>query len=210
MNVHGPDLLAAWTAVVGDGPIATEVWTELIGRWSEPHRTYHGLAHLTAVLAVVKAYAEAASDADAVRLAAWFHDAVYDPTRADNEQASAELAGDRLDALGLPPTQVEEVQRLVRVTATHQYADDDSNAALLCDADLAVLVGPPAAYVGYANAIRAEYAHVADGAFRAGRAAVLRGLLDRERLFGTPALRQWEEPARRNVKAELVVLGGDE
>lgn len=210
MTAHTPDLLAAWTSLVGDGPIAREVWSELIGRWSAPARHYHGLAHLSTVLAVIDAYADAADDPAAVRLAAWFHDAVYDPTRNDNEEASAVLAGDRLSALNRPADQVAEVQSLIRLTTTHRYEGTDSNAALLCDADLSVLAAPPAAYVGYANLIRAEYAHVPDAAFRTGRAELLRALLGRERLFGTSALRAWEQPARRNLRAELALLGGDE
>lgn len=199
-------LLAEWNAVVGDGVGARDAWADLVQRWSEPKRRYHGLAHLVAVLAVIDRHAAVAADPRAVRLAAWFHDAVYDPTRSDNEEASAVLAGQRLTALDVPDALVSEVQRLVRLTVTHRYADSDANAALLCDADLAVLAAPPAAYVGYANAIRTEYGHVPDGEFRAGRAEVLTGLLARERLFGTTALRELEEPARRNIRAELVLL----
>lgn len=197
--------MAAWTALTGPSPDARDVWSELVERWSEPQRVYHGLAHLVAVLAVLDRYAGLARDAAAVRLAAWFHDAVYDPTRPDNEERSAVLAGQRLAALGLAMARVAEVQRLVRLTATHQYDADDADAALLCDADLSVLATPPATYAGYANAVRAEYAHVPDEAFRAGRSEVLRSLLDRPRLFG--ALVDLEEPARRNLQAELVLLG---
>ncbi len=203
-------LLADWTALAGPGSDSRDVWSELIERWSEPHRVYHGLAHLAVVLAVLDRYAGLAEDPDAVRLAAWFHDAVYDPTRPDNEESSAVLAGRRLSTLNLPAARVAQVQRLVRLTATHRYDDADADAALLCDADLSVLAGPPAAYVGYANAIRAEYAHVPDDDFRAGRADVLRGLLARDRLFGTAAMHQLEEPARRNIQAELVLLGGEQ
>ena len=60
----------------------------LLGRWAEPHRGYHDLAHLSEVLERVDLLADEAGDADLVRLAAWFHDAVYDPTAADNEDRS--------------------------------------------------------------------------------------------------------------------------
>lgn len=198
------DLLGGWTAVAGDGDAARECWADLIARWSQPHRHYHGLAHLTAVLAVIEAHADVAPDPDAVRLAAWFHDAVYDPRRADNEQRSADLTMAALDGLGIASA---EVARLVLVTATHAYDVDDGNAALLCDADLAVLAAPPVAYVAYANTIRQEYAHVPDTDFRAGRAAVLEALLVQPALYGVPALAQrWEAPARANLAAELTLL----
>lgn len=203
-----PDLQARWRLVAGDGTASLACWTDLVTRWSEDHRRYHGLGHLLAVLAVVDAHADTATDVSAVRLAGWFHDAVYDPLRSDNEERSAVLAGEVLPGVGsdLP---VQQVQRLVLLTVTHEYDEADADAALLCDADLAVLAVPPAAYVGYANAIRAEYAHLSDPDFRTGRSAVLRGLLERPRLYGVPELAaQWEEPARANLAAELSLLQG--
>ncbi len=196
------DLLARWTSLVGSGEASLFCWTDLVNRWSEPHRRYHGLAHLVAVLSIVDGLAAS----DAVRLAAWYHDAVYDPTRSDNEEASAELAESTLPAVGVDPARVAEVSRLVLITKTHQYDVADADAALLCDADLAVLAAPSTAYVGYANAIRAEYAHVPDPEFRAGRTKVLTELLARDRLFGTVAFAAMESAARHNMRAELVLL----
>lgn len=205
MSASEPDLLARWTYVVGEGEESRGCWTELISRWCQPHRHYHGLTHLVAVLSIVDSLASTAVDADAVRLAAWYHDAVYDPTRSDNEERSAELADATLPPLGVEPARVAEVRRLVVVTKAHGYDAADANAALLCDADLSILAAPPAAYVAYANAVHAEYAHVSDAAFRAGRAEVLDALLGRERLF-SPAFAALDEPARANMRAELVVL----
>jgi predicted metal-dependent HD superfamily phosphohydrolase len=175
--------------------------TSLLGRWSEPHRHYHTTEHLADMLSIVDAHEDAAADPRAVRLAAWFHDAVYDPRETDNEELSARLAEETLPRLGVDPT---EVARLVRLTSRHNPAPDDRNGALLVDADLAVLARPPAEYRLYVRAVRAEYAHVPDDAFNAGRAAVLRGLLDLPALFRVPALAaRWEQPARRNLAAEL-------
>src|SRR3712207_1135088 len=139
-------------------------------------RRYHDLAHLAAVLGLVGALAEAATDPDAVRLAAWYHDVVYDPRRADNEQVSAERARAGLRGL-VPEARVEEVVRLVLLTAAHDPAPDDANGAVLCDADLAVLAGPPEAYAAYASAVREEHGHLSDAEFTAGRTAVLEHLL---------------------------------
>lgn len=198
------DLLAGWTSAVGSAEASRRCWADLMGRWSEPHRHHHGLPHLVAVLSLVDGHQS--SDADAVKLAAWYHDAVYDPTRRDNEECSADLAAVTLLPLGVDPKRVVEVSRLVLVTKTHQYDAADADAGLLCDADLSILGSPPATYVGYANAIRAEYAHVPDAAFRSGRTDVLNALLARERLFGSAAFSHLEHPARDNMRAELVVL----
>jgi len=78
---------------------------------------------------------------------------------------------------------------------------------LLCDADLAVLARSTDGYDRYAAAIREEYAHVPEEAFRAGRAAVLRHLLDLPAVYRLPRLRdRWEEPARANLRRELDAL----
>jgi len=195
------DLRGRWTALgAGDAAIGDE----LIGRYAEAHRRYHGVAHLRAVLDTVDELAGHAADADAVRLAAWFHDAVYDPARDDNEQASADLARDRL--AGHPA--VDEVARLVLLTATHAPSPGDANGAVLCDADLAILAAAPDRYARYAADVRAEYAAVPDDAFRTGRARILTGLLGHRYLFHTPAGRdRFEAPARRNLRTELSLLG---
>jgi predicted metal-dependent HD superfamily phosphohydrolase len=162
-------------------------------------RGYHDLRHLAEVLDRLD---DLGSDDTLVLLAAWFHDAVYDGAAGDEERSAqwAERA--------LPSHLGPAVARLVRVTARHDPADDDTAGQLLCDADLAILAAPAGRYEEYAADVRREYAHVADADFAAGRGAILRELLDRPALFRTPRAReQWEEAARANMGAELERLG---
>ncbi|GAA3562752.1 hypothetical protein GCM10022419_049260 [Nonomuraea rosea] len=199
-----------WTALAGDSPAAGAIGAELIARWSEPHRRYHTLSHLTAVLAAVGDLTagpdDAGCDVVAVRLALWFHDAVYDGRPGWDEERSAELAQARLPRCGVPAARIAEVARLVRLTAAHDtLADGDLNGAVLCDADLAVLGSP--GYDDYAARIREEYAHVPDELFRKGRAEVLRRLLAVPSLYRTRRGRAlWEERARANMTTELNAL----
>ncbi|WP_306322911.1 MULTISPECIES: hypothetical protein [unclassified Streptomyces] len=179
----------------------------LLARWSEPHRKYHTVTHLAAVLDHIDVLEEHAARPELVRLAAWFHDAVYRPDRSENEERSAALAERALTEAGVGPEGVAEVARLVRLTVTHDPADGDANGEALCDADLAILAAPTPAYAAYTKAVRAEYAFVPDEAFREGRAGVLRQLLDLPRLFRTSYGRsQWESAARENLTAELDLL----
>ncbi|MCZ2818982.1 metal-dependent phosphohydrolase [Modestobacter sp. VKM Ac-2977] len=196
----------AWTALVGDSPTSRTEWAAVVGAWSEPHRSYHDLAHLAAVLGIVDELAGHAADPVAVRLAAWYHDVAYDPQRSDNEEVSAARA--RIGLLGLvDDATVAQVERLVLLTAGHDPEPDDADGAVLCDADLAVLASPPAAYAGYASAVRAEYGHLSDEDFTAGRVAVLEQLLALPALFRVPAAAErWTEPARANLTAELTLL----
>lgn len=179
----------------------------LLGRWSEPHRRYHDLRHLRAVLDGLDLLTAPDPAPASTRLAAWFHDAVYDGRPGADEQASAHLARQVLAELGAPAALADEVARLVLATADHVVADDDAGAALLVDADLAILAAPAAVYASYARAVRAEYAHIPDAGFAAGRRAVLVALLDREQLYRTPrGARLWEAAARANLAAELARL----
>ncbi|GAA2252469.1 hypothetical protein GCM10010430_40000 [Kitasatospora cystarginea] len=182
---------------------------DLLERWAEPQRRYHTTAHLAAVLGHVDGLAGHAEDPDAVRLAAWFHDAVYRSDRSENEERSARLALRALRDAGLAEELTAEVARLVRLTVTHRPEPGDGNGEVLCDADLAVLGGPPQAYAAYAAAVREEYGFVSEDAFRAGRAAVLRQLLDLPALYRTPEARErFDAQARVNLAAELDTLGG--
>ncbi|MEU7857736.1 metal-dependent phosphohydrolase [Nonomuraea sp. NPDC049141] len=195
-----------WLTLVADSPAARATGAELVARWAEPHRRYHTLDHLAAVLGAIDRLADAADDPVAVRLAAWFHDAVYDGRPGWDEERSAQLAQARLPRCGVPAERVAEVARLVRLTAAHDtLAEDDRDGAVLCDADLAVLGGP--GYESYTGQIRQEYAHVPDELFRQGRAGVLRRLLAVPRLYRTDEAHQlWEERARANMSQELAAL----
>jgi predicted metal-dependent HD superfamily phosphohydrolase len=199
------DLVERWVALAG--PQARRIGADLDARYGEGHRRYHTREHLVAVLDLVDEWSACADDADTVRLAAWFHDAVYDPQRADNEERSARLADRMLADTDLPESQVTEVVRLVRLTETHAPDDGDRNGHVLCDADLAILGSDPERYAAYAAAVREEYAFVPEEFYRAGRAEVLRGLLDLSTLFHTPSARErFEAQARRNMETELMLL----
>jgi len=208
-------LLAEWSELLrrcqaegGDAPVdPTPYGRDLLERWAEPQRKYHTLDHLVAVLARATELTAYAHDPDTVALAAWFHDAVYRPDRSENEERSAQLAERALREAGVDEERTAEVARLVRLTVTHDPAEDDHDGEVLCDADLAVLAGDPAAYAAYAAAVREEYGFVPDDLFRAGRADILRRLLELPRLFRTSyAYDQWEAVARRNLTTELELL----
>ncbi len=203
-------------------------WVRLAGRWpleglygvrdlllaayADPRRGYHDLRHLAEVLDHLDVLladpgtGATGVDGDVVRLAAWFHDAVYDGAPEDEER-SARLAEESLAAEGVAAEVVAEVARLVRLTAAHDPAAGDLAGAVLSDADLAVLAAGPERYAEYVAGVRREYAHVPDDVFRRGRADVLRGLLAAPSLFRTAAGRRlWEDRARANVEAELAAL----
>jgi predicted metal-dependent HD superfamily phosphohydrolase len=202
------ELRAAWTTTVGGGPEALAALDDVVARHRQAHRRYHGVRHVTWVVRHVQDLAGSVDVADlgAVTAAAFFHDAVYDPRAADNEECSARLAERVLEELGWDAARRGRVGAMVRATATHA-APPDVDTAVLLDADLAILGAEPAAYQAYVTGVRAEYAHVEPAAWRVGRGQVLRDLLALRPLYATaPARERWAARAAANMTAELVSL----
>lgn len=198
-------LLNRWNAVM---PGHDALFLDLLDRWSESHRRYHGCTHLLAVLEALDLLTGPAEPPRTVLLAAWFHDAVYQGIAGQDEEESARLAEVRLAEAGLPADDVAEVARLVRLTSDHRPASGDDGGALLCDADLSVLGGEPESYARYVAAVREDYAHIGDADFAAGRTAVVRQLLALDPLFHTDRARTlWLDAARRNLRGELDTAG---
>ena len=203
------DLLEAWAALISRhsrDPDAIGTGRALLAAWSEPHRTYHAVGHLRAILAGVEELADLAEDADAVRLAAWYHDCVYRGL-PDDEERSAVRAEFDLSRLGVAAPLVDEVARLVRMTVGHNPAPGDHNAAVLSDADLAPLALPTEDYRRNTEAIRCEYPHIPDDVFCKGRRQALQAFLTGPGVFRTePGRQRWEAAAQRNLRAELAEL----
>ena len=176
--------------------------------YREPHRRYHTLAHIQACLSELASLGGLSpADRRTLEYAIWWHDAVYDPHRSDNEEQSAELARRDLARLGVSAETIDEVARLILLTKGHEVVAGDVMGALLVSIDLSVLGAEPADYDAYAEGVRYEYAFVPEEAFRAGRAAILSRFLESPALFPDPAFRaRLEAPARTNLAREIARL----
>jgi predicted metal-dependent HD superfamily phosphohydrolase len=179
----------------------------LAAMYGAPERHYHALGHVEALHRWLAQWERLAREPRVIDAAIWFHDAIYDTHRDDNEPRSAELACNELAAIGWARDAIERVAALVLATQHHQAAAHDTDAWLFLDLDLSVLAQSPIHYAAYRTGVRAEYAWVDEARFRAGRAAVLRSFLDRESIYRTPELHAaWEAAARANLAAELSSL----
>lgn len=191
-----------WAAAGAAGDPEPE-WRSLSARYAEPHRAYHTLRHIAHCLEELDPARALAADPVAVEMALWYHDAVYDPRAKDNEDRSAELAQAAAAAMGLLPASGARVAGLIRVSV-HREPAPDPDARLFADIDLAILGQPEAAFDEYERQVRAEYAGVAEPAFRAGRSAILRSFLDRPSIYGTEFFRsKYEAAARRNLSRSI-------
>jgi len=188
-----------------------EVGSDLVERWTGPGRTYHNLRHLTDVLARVDELAEETHEPDLVRLAAWYHGAVFDAAQVaayanrggEDEAASARLAREQLTELGVPAERVDRVHQMVIALVRHAADPSDFDCAVLCDADLAMLAAEPQRYKAYLHDVREEYADIPVQDYLRARERIVRKLLKRPSLFVSPLGAAWEEPARQNLGAEL-------
>jgi predicted metal-dependent HD superfamily phosphohydrolase len=161
--------------------LAPEVERVLAAAYAEPHRAYHTGTHIHEVLHWYDTVWDEVGWREPVEvyLAIVFHDVIYDPTRTDNEQRSADLARQLAGA----STRTAE---LIVLTASHGKLDPatvDHDAAHFLDADTAILGASAAVFDDYDAAIAVEYQHVPPPAYRAGRRAFLASMLARPRIF---------------------------
>jgi predicted metal-dependent HD superfamily phosphohydrolase len=184
----------AFDAVEASEPVRRMVLDAL----TSPERHWHGLLHHALMLRHIARTAPTGTSRNRLIWATLFHDIVYDATRNDNEERSAELAGQ-----WVPATFAKRVAELILATKRHDLATDQETRTLL-EADLGVLWTPhPPLYAFYATGIRAEYAHVSEEAYRAGRTAVMTRLHD-DLMPYLDATRG--ALLRRNVEGELTTL----
>jgi predicted metal-dependent HD superfamily phosphohydrolase len=182
-------------------------WYErLVALYSENHRHYHTLQHISECLSEFDAVKSQAHDPVAVEFAIWFHDAIYKPRAADNEERSAALAKECLTSAAAAPALIAAVGRLVLDTKTH-VASGHPDSPLLIDIDLSILGLPEARFAEYDRQVRAEYSWVPQIIFKSKRAAILRSFLDRPRIYATDLFfGKCEQAARANIQRSLAKL----
>ena len=173
----------------------------------KPARHYHNLAHIAACVEEFKPVRKVCENPDAVEAAIWFHDWVYDPMRADNEQRSAEQAMEAITEAGGPPAMAYLVGRYVLETTHDNTPPIDQDAQVLVDIDLSILGKPQPEYDHYERMIRREYTHVPESRYRTARAAILRRFLARPRIYhNAHFITRYEQPARENLARSIAKL----
>jgi predicted metal-dependent HD superfamily phosphohydrolase len=187
--------------------ISENVLADLLNRYSEKHRFYHNLSHISALLFLAKDFKGIFSDADSVKFAIWFHDAVYDPKRSDNETESTKFASESLLRLGLPEYKIQKIAGMILATRRHDAATLDYDGKLFLDLDLSILGADEKTYKDYSQSVRREYRHAPDVLYRRSRKAVLENFLRREFIYFTSEMRdRFETRARLNVENEVKEL----
>jgi predicted metal-dependent HD superfamily phosphohydrolase len=178
-------------------------------------RHYHTLQHLSNMFELLDKVQAGLNDErryQILALSIFFHDVVYDPRRKDNELRSNDVFRQFAAEARLEGHVSDRVCLYIEATILHaipEHASEDGDLRMFLDFDLAILGMSSEMYDMYVLQIRQEYSHIADEAYLAGRAAVLRAFLARETLFfGQEMQEAYEEQARMNIKGEIKVLEG--
>jgi predicted metal-dependent HD superfamily phosphohydrolase len=207
----------ATTAALGATRNQVLVFEKLAALYKQPHRAYHTLEHISHGLELLDTHARLLLQPNVVRLAFWFHDAVYSQNPlTNNELASAQLAEAACEEMGIKSGIASRVRTLVLATKTHELPHgigpgDDQDLEAMLDIDLSILAADPLTFARFERDIRTEFAWVPEVAFLPARAKVLRKFLERSAVPKSGIFKRselaalWEADAVRNL-SELAVL----
>jgi predicted metal-dependent HD superfamily phosphohydrolase len=195
---------ALTTSVAADNAASDATWDMLVRHYSEPHRAYHNLSHIMAMLRHADANRDHISSVATIEFAIWFHDAIYGTPAKNNEERSAACAREAMQRMGIDDALIASVESCIVATAKHEVISGVRDLPLFLDIDLAILGAPDPLYRQYSEAIRTEYNWVPGPAYRFGRGEVLKRFAQRTTLFFTPAMAaRFEAQARRNLAFEI-------
>lgn len=201
--------LDRWQAMwreLGAATASEGLYHQLVACYSEPHRKYHTIQHLDECLRHLDGVRELAEHVNEVEVALWFHDAIYDTTKKDNEKRSAEWARESVVAAGVPGEKADRIYGLVMATE-HNAVPAGRDAEVLVDIDLGILGAAADRFDDYEVQVREEYSWVPEPLYRAARKKVLEGFVNREWIYSTPPFRsKHETQARENIARSLAQL----
>ncbi|HTG56069.1 MAG TPA: hypothetical protein VL943_07375, partial [Niabella sp.] len=167
-----------------DGTTIDRYWIEINTCYTEPHRHYHTILHLNNFLKELTGIRTKLENWDAMLFALYYHDMIYDPLRADNEERSAIIAGERMEQISVPGFIIRAAVSCIMATRSHSV-NDDPDINYFTDADLSVLGQAAVGYKAYSDGIRREYSIYPDLIYQRGRKNVLLGFLQMNRIFKT-------------------------
>ena len=183
-----------------------ELFHRLVACYSEPHRKYHTMQHLKECFALLDKVSSIAERVAEVEVAIWFHDAVYNTRKSDNEELSAAWARDSSLAAGLSPDQANRIFELV-LTTKHNAVPAGKDAEVLVDIDLGILGAEPARFDEYEVQVREEYSWVPEVIYARERRKVLEQFANRPTIYNTEYFRaEYDSRARENITRSLTRL----
>lgn len=183
-----------------------ELWSELETNYTNKDRHYHTVTHLEYLINKALEHRDKLKDVDTVMFSIFYHDLIYNVKSHDNEQQSAQIAKERLASLNVPNEKIQTCEKQILATKYHE-SDGDTDTNYFLDFDLAILGESQERYKEYTTQIRKEHTVYPDQVYNEGRQAILRQLLNRNRIFKTKEFyEKYELQAKNNIKNELQTL----
>ncbi len=176
---------------------------ELSKLYSSPKRYYHDITHITNLLKLWENNKNKLGDEEIVYLVIWFHDAIYDSWKSDNEELSAEMAKEFLIKINYPIYKIDKIGQYILATKTHE-SNGDSDLDFFLDFDLSILGADETIYDIYAQQIRDEFSFYPNFLYNRGRRKVLNAILEKKSIYKTDEFKALlENQARLNIQREL-------
>ncbi len=182
-------------------------WKEIEQKYSSEKRHYHNLSHIAELLQFFSEYEEKIIEKDVVLYAIFYHDAIYNVKKKNNEEKSAKLARQRMSQLNIHPGTIQLVYDFIIATKSHETDYNNQDLDYFLDFDMAILGKNWDDYLSYTKQIRKEYSIYPNILFRKGRKEALKSFLQIERIYKTDAFfNKFEERARKNIRKEIKEL----
>lgn len=180
------------------GTNAGQVWQKLQQHYTEPHRHYHSLGHLTHCLTQLDVAKDQILELSATEMAIWFHDIIYHYGARDNEILSAAFFRN-VAGPSMPAHFIDRVCEFI-IATQHTGAAGDAAIAFVVDIDLSGFGLPWEGYLADSDALRLEASSVGDAQYYQGKLRFLGELQQWSSLFQSPFFRnRLETTAQSNI-----------
>lgn len=194
------------TKYTDDKSLINTLWSEIEKNYSGNRRHYHTLQHLDSLLYQLTDVKEEIQNWDTILFTLYYHDIIYNATKLNNEEKSANLAVKRLKEVAVSSAIIEKCKKQILATKSH-LSSNDSDTNYFTDADLSVLGQSWETYTLYYKNVRKEYAIYPSFIYKPGRKKVLHHFLSMDRIFKTDIFyNKYEANAKSNLQRELKTL----
>ena len=179
---------------------SAEIHQRLTSAYNEPQRHYHTLDHIGHCLSLFDQCKALLDNPDALELAIWFHDAIFETGKPDNELRSAELY-QSLSADVHPNELRELVGRLIIATLHDGGSLEDKDAGYMVDIDLSSFGLPWEDFLRDTQDLRKECGHLSDEEYYQRQSSFRTGLMARPKFYMTDYFyERYEQQARENLE----------
>jgi pantetheine-phosphate adenylyltransferase len=151
----------------------------ILDMWNESHRSFHNLDHLNDIIDQINESSAFGlideKQKEKLYLTALFHDIIYEPTRGDNEEKSADFFMNICQEKNNPD--ILDIRDAILDTKTHQSSTPLAES--FNKLDMNIVERDFDQLLGWEKGIHREYSSYGNDAYKMGRLQFLESLLDK-------------------------------